>query len=124
MRLGGGLCLPVRARLVVRAGQGVTTVDLSGRSCGWRDQALSVGCCRLSSASGTASISGSTAGAAMACGSAFSLLWPTVRIGTTYWWTAPSSALTSTAQAPLKGGRSEEHTYELQSLMRISYAVF
>src|SRR3546814_3387631 len=26
--------------------------------------------------------------------------------------------------APLKAGRSEEHTSELQSLMRISYAVF
>src|SRR3546814_7555478 len=26
--------------------------------------------------------------------------------------------------APSMGGRSEEHTYELQSLMRISYAVF
>src|SRR3546814_10334595 len=25
---------------------------------------------------------------------------------------------------PLRGGRSEEHTSELQSLMRISYAVF
>src|SRR3546814_4139996 len=27
-------------------------------------------------------------------------------------------------QAEQVGGRSEEHTYELQSLMRISYAVF
>src|SRR3546814_8049234 len=28
------------------------------------------------------------------------------------------------AQLPQRGGRSEEHTSELQSLMRISYAVF
>src|SRR3546814_3381335 len=28
------------------------------------------------------------------------------------------------ACAPVRGGRSEEHTSELQSLMRISYAVF
>src|SRR3546814_6094134 len=27
-------------------------------------------------------------------------------------------------EAPVSGGRSEEHTSELQSLMRISYAVF
>src|SRR3546814_1615433 len=30
----------------------------------------------------------------------------------------------STGTAPLEGERSEEHTSELQSLMRISYAVF
>src|SRR3546814_4600608 len=29
-----------------------------------------------------------------------------------------------TSEANVKGGRSEEHTSELQSLMRISYAVF
>src|SRR3546814_9056352 len=35
-----------------------------------------------------------------------------------------SSTFVSVARTALKGRRSEEHTSELQSLMRISYAVF
>src|SRR3546814_4417503 len=40
------------------------------------------------------------------------------------WWpgSSPRSALASSTVKT--GGRSEEHTSELQSLMRISYAVF
>src|SRR3546814_3379813 len=37
---------------------------------------------------------------------------------------AVMASLNSSATSPVKGGRSEEHTSELQSLMRISYAVF
>src|SRR3546814_10305298 len=35
-----------------------------------------------------------------------------------------SAGLPNGRSHPLRGGRSEEHTSELQSLMRISYAVF
>src|SRR3546814_6761025 len=38
--------------------------------------------------------------------------------------TVPSSARASVACASISNQRSEEHTSELQSLMRISYAVF
>src|SRR3546814_5987921 len=38
--------------------------------------------------------------------------------------TARSVITMSTTPAPVSGRRSEEHTSELQSLMRISYAVF
>src|SRR3546814_10017714 len=37
---------------------------------------------------------------------------------------APSSRTSATNHAVAQGARSEEHTSELQSLMRISYAVF
>src|SRR3546814_7862904 len=37
---------------------------------------------------------------------------------------ASSPFAASRTRAPRSGGRSEEHTSELQSLMRISYAVF
>src|SRR3546814_2792504 len=42
------------------------------------------------------------------------------------WGVVPLSLVFAMAQAPIlmKHGRSEEHTSELQSLMRISYAVF
>src|SRR3546814_9512343 len=49
---------------------------------------------------------------------------------TATWKTAPCLALGNTAVlkmselSPLTANRSEEHTSELQSLMRISYAVF
>src|SRR3546814_1374180 len=36
----------------------------------------------------------------------------------------PPERLCSPGTDPMNGMRSEEHTYELQSLMRISYAVF
>src|SRR3546814_8163382 len=36
----------------------------------------------------------------------------------------PSSSLIQTKSSPSSTARSEEHTSELQSLMRISYAVF
>src|SRR3546814_4880875 len=36
----------------------------------------------------------------------------------------PASPFTRLAYSPLEKARSEEHTSELQSLMRISYAVF
>src|SRR3546814_1512966 len=39
------------------------------------------------------------------------------------WWSAPRD-LTIHMPPDLRSGRSEEHTSELQSLMRISYAVF
>src|SRR3546814_5296248 len=42
--------------------------------------------------------------------------------GTTIWASRP--ATTGTTKADIVGERSEEHTSELQSLMRISYAVF
>src|SRR3546814_3015668 len=35
-----------------------------------------------------------------------------------------ASAPNSVSSGPVRAGRSEEHTSELQSLMRISYAVF
>src|SRR3546814_8966638 len=38
-------------------------------------------------------------------------------------WT-PSTIASAFVQRPISPGRSEEHTSELQSLMRISYAVF
>src|SRR3546814_10241524 len=44
-----------------------------------------------------------------------------------YTWVCSTSSRTSTHQAlalKARGRRSEEHTSELQSLMRISYAVF
>src|SRR3546814_11937705 len=37
---------------------------------------------------------------------------------------ADAGVIFGTGFAPFSGGRSEEHTSELQSLMRISYAVF
>src|SRR3546814_7988857 len=37
---------------------------------------------------------------------------------------AAKSAATAVSAAPMRSARSEEHTSELQSLMRISYAVF
>src|SRR3546814_8129200 len=43
-------------------------------------------------------------------------------------WTAilpqPPPTVSGRATSPISGRRSEEHTSELQSLMRISYAVF
>src|SRR3546814_6003780 len=36
----------------------------------------------------------------------------------------PGVGLAAAQRADIEGGRSEEHTSELQSLMRISYAVF
>src|SRR3546814_2284924 len=36
----------------------------------------------------------------------------------------PGAVLTRVASSHIRVGRSEEHTYELQSLLRISYAVF
>src|SRR3546814_6124319 len=44
--------------------------------------------------------------------------------GTTGQLTAVPDADPRTVPRPLRQGRSEEHTSELQSLMRISYAVF
>src|SRR3546814_3887003 len=45
---------------------------------------------------------------------------------TSYWIEREQSEASGTFTAPFDGshGRSEEHTSELQSLMRISYAVF
>src|SRR3546814_5903950 len=42
--------------------------------------------------------------------------------GARYTWVSPDG--TPFVEAPKISGRSEEHTSELQSLMRISYAVF
>src|SRR3546814_4117200 len=39
-------------------------------------------------------------------------------------WPPPASRSSTARPAPSTAGRSEEHTSELQSLMRISYAVF
>src|SRR3546814_2374299 len=39
-------------------------------------------------------------------------------------WTAEGGPLTTDSPVTLRWDRSEEHTSELQSLMRISYAVF
>src|SRR3546814_7928307 len=59
---------------------------------------------------------------------------PCVSPATTIWrsqsgaaattWRAPPPATTEWSSTSLRCGRSEEHTSELQSLMRISYAVF
>src|SRR3546814_5469493 len=59
--------------------------------------------------------------------------WPSSTSTAPYWargiWPLSTPAITAGGNAsmkalPLPGGRSEEHTSELQSLMRISYAVF
>src|SRR3546814_12889879 len=49
---------------------------------------------------------------------------PTCRARCTRTWTATCPTTASPAAAATHGRRSEEHTSELQSLMRISYAVF
>src|SRR3546814_6265761 len=46
------------------------------------------------------------------------------RIGLTSRSNSSADCLTTSASLPTRARRSEEHTSELQSLMRISYAVF
>src|SRR3546814_3746417 len=53
-----------------------------------------------------------------------SLAFVDVRTGYVYATTQADAAMTDLADAWQIGHRSEEHTSELQSLMRISYAVF
>src|SRR3546814_5665758 len=66
---------------------------------------------------------------AFGVGGRFGILWkpvPAVGLGATYFTKVHMSNLKGYEDDLLAGlgGRSEEHTSELQSLMRISYAVF
>src|SRR3546814_9861000 len=86
----------------------------------------SVGGTAADSASKTSSSSG--VGAASSSGRSFaaSTSSPLITARPSLAWTSASSGerATLTVMVTATSGRSEEHTSELQSLMRISYAVF